>query len=56
MNILATVDKLCTRRSQETSINHGNIFLFRDLCIWINGPQGTNPNYLKNAKSEHLIG
>jgi hypothetical protein len=24
--------------------------------IWINGPQSTNPNYLKNSKSEHLIG
>ena len=24
--------------------------------IWINGPQSTNPNYLKNEKSEHLIG
>ena len=24
--------------------------------IWINRPQSTNPNYLKNAKSEHLIG
>jgi hypothetical protein len=24
--------------------------------IWITGPQSTNPKYLKNAKSEHLIG
>jgi hypothetical protein len=26
------------------------------LIIWITGPQSTNPKYLKNAKSEHLIG
>ena len=24
--------------------------------MWINGPQSTHPNYLKNAKSENLIG
>ena len=26
------------------------------LSIWITGPQSTNPKYLRNAKSEHLIG
>ena len=56
----------------ETQNNHGNIIIwirtraiekvsifemeFRSERIWINGPQSTNPNYLKNAKSEHLIG
>ena len=29
---------------------------FRRQGIWITGPQSTNPKYLKNAKSENLIG
>jgi hypothetical protein len=29
---------------------------FTRKTIWITGPHSTNPKYLKNAKSEHLIG
>ena len=33
------------------------LILARDLkYIWITGHQSTNPKYLKNAKSGHLIG
>jgi hypothetical protein len=28
----------------------------QDFTSWIKGPQRTDPEYLKNAESEHLIG
>jgi hypothetical protein len=40
--------------------NKGNFRVLQEfeyeMIIWITGPQSTNPKYLKNAKSEHLIG
>ena len=52
-NGLSRITRLPSKYSQYTCL-----LTFSELenDIWINGPQSINPNYLKNAKSEHLIG
>jgi hypothetical protein len=44
----------CEKGSCSSCPNWSIVFFA--LSIWITGPQSTNPKYLKNAKSEHLIG
>ena len=51
-----------TRKQHHEAHLVKNLFIKNDLnffdisAIWITRRQSTNPNYLKNAKSEHLIG